>query len=101
MIKAIKVRPNSESGRAFKVGREHGYQLPYHVRRKNTFFDSYPVNRRTLIRIWQTLHAYTSHSSPANGRKYRAAARRFDRLHMGSHRGTCRFINEYTAHAWM
>ena len=101
MIKAIKVRVSGNP--QFFRGRRSNetYHLPYTERRTSTFFNKYPANQRTLISIWQNLHQYTSHSNRTMRNRWKAANKRFDRMHFGSLRGTCRFLNEYTAHRWM
>ncbi len=102
-MKAIKVRP-AEVG-AFNRGRrtEDTYHLPYYNRKIGGVRINLPVNKRTLLRIWDDFHTYTSHSTAANALKYRAAAQRFERQHMPyqHNRSSLRFINKYTAHAWM
>ena len=104
MIKAIIVRPSD--CRVFYRGhrREGDYHLPYATRRKNTYLDKEPPNRRQLIKTWQVLHHYSSHSIPAMNKRWRAANRRFEAHHLGGRgggRSTCRFLNTYTAHAWL
>lgn len=104
MIKAIIVRPCEMSGHIFNFGRDNygNIHLPYRARSKGNFFAKYPVNRRTLIHIWQHLHHNASHAPEAVSKRWCAAARRFERHHLAAGgKGTCRFLNKYTAHAWM
>ena len=104
MIKAIKIRPKEMSGQVFKspYGRTQPYHLPYYPRTKSTFFNKYPLNQQTLIRIFQNLHHYADHSIPAMNKRWKPAARRFERHYLAAGgNGSCRFLNEYTAHRWM
>lgn len=102
-MKAIKVRVNSN--RQFYRGtrRDTSYHLPYYERHKSTFFNNYPANQRTLIRIWQELHHHTGHSNAVMRKRWLTANKRFEAHHMpyAWGRSTCRFVNEYTAHRWM
>jgi len=87
-----------------KVRHKEAYHLPYRVRTKRTLYDTLPINRRTLIKIFGYLHGYASHGTKAMSKRWRTAERRFMNSHMaeaGRHRNTCRFVNEYTAHRWM
>ena len=101
MIKPIIVRPSAD--KVFNRGRrlDNQYYLPCRSRAKGDRLKNEPANRRHLIRTWQNLHHYSSHSPIPVEKKWRAANARFDRQHFGSHRGTCRFLNTYTLHAWM
>lgn len=100
-MKAIKIRVSCIK-QFFRGRRGKGtHHLPYTERRPSTFFNNYPANRRHLIRTWQTLHHYSCHSPIPVAKKWRAANARFDRQHFGSRRGSMRFINTYTLHAWM
>jgi hypothetical protein len=77
------------------------WYLPYRTRSKKARFEGYAVNRNTLIDIFSNLHHYASHAPKAVAKRWRAAEYRFVCRHMGARRGTARFLNEYTAHAWM
>lgn len=101
-MKAIIVRPGADKVFYRGFRRHNQCVLSYRTRGKSTFFNSYPVNRRTLIKIWQTLHHNASHSPIPVAKKWRPVERRFNQRHMGSMwRCTSRFANTYTAHAWM
>lgn len=103
-MKAIIVRPGEMSGRVFYRGfRKHNqYALPYRARGKKVPFPGYAVNRNTLMGIFSYLHHYADHSPPAVAKRWRAASRRFERHHFAmAGNGTARFLNTYTAHAWM
>lgn len=104
MIRAIKIQPKEMSGKVFKspYGRTQSYHLPYYFRTKSTFFNKRPINQRTLIHIFQTLHHNADHGIPAIAARWKPACRRFERHHLAaSGNGSCRFLNTYTAHQWM
>ena len=101
---AIIIRPNDM--KAFNRGGRHDfpYHLPYRARGTGTRFASLPANQRTLINIFGYLHGYASHGTKAMYKRWKPAERRFMNRHMadaGGRRNTCRFLNTYTAHAWM
>lgn len=61
-----------------------------------------PLVHRTLIRIWQRLHYLSSHAPAAVEIRNLAAMIKFENRHLArSGKGTCRFINKYTAHRWL
>ena len=104
MIRAIKIRPNDTPAFTRKGRLTPQYNLPYHARGRNTFYNSLPVNQRTLIKIFGYLHGYAGHGVEVMQKRWKAAERRFMNRHMadaGVRRNTCRFVNEYTAHRWM
>lgn len=71
---------------------------------KTHTFSKLPANQRTLINIFGYLHGYASHGVKSMYKRWKPAERRFMNRHMadaGGRRNTCRFVNEYTAHAWM
>lgn len=103
-MKAIKICPNNNQVFSSKGRRKETYHLPYRTRGKSTFYDTLPVNQRTLIKIFGYLHGYASHGVKSMYKRWKPAERRFMNQHMadaGRRRNTCRFVNEYTAHRWM
>lgn len=103
-MKAIIVRPTgvkvSRLGRRMECPE---WYMPYRPRSKKVYFEGYAVNRNTLIDIFSNLHHYSSHAPEAVAKHWRPAAKRFKRRHMPYrwNRSTMRFVNTYTAHAWM
>lgn len=102
-MKSIIVRPTDVKVSRYGQRMENPeWYLPYRPRSKKVYFKGYAVNRNTLIDIFSNLHHYAAHSPPAVTKRWRAAAQRFERSHFASAgNGTARFLNTYTAHAWM
>ena len=101
-MRAIKVRPNDTPAFTRKGRRTPQYNLPYHARGWSTFYDSLPVNQRTLIKIFHYLHGYAGHGVEVMRKRWKAAECRFRQRHTPVNtRVTGRFVNEYTAHRWM
>jgi hypothetical protein len=101
-MKAIKIRPNDQRAFTRKGRLTPQYNLPYHARGRSTFYDSLPVNQRTLIKIFGYLHGYAGHGTRVMRQRWRPAEHRFQMRHMPvTSRSTSQFVNEYTAHRWM
>ncbi len=102
-MKAIIIRPTDVKVSRYGQRMKHAeWYLPYRTRGKKARFEGYAVNRNTLIDIFSNLHHYADHAPPAVAKRWRAAARRFERHHFAmAGNGTARFLNTYTAHAWM
>lgn len=102
MIRAIKIRPNDTPAFTRRGRRAPQYNLPYHARGRNTFYDSLPVNQRILIKIIGYLHGYAGHGVEVMRKRWKFAEHRFRQRHTPVNtRVTGRFVNEYTAHKWM
>ena len=102
MIRAIKIRPNDTPAFTRQGRRTPQYNLPYHARGRSTFYDTLPVNQRTLIKIFGYLHSYAGHGVKAMAQHWRLAERRFQQRHTPVNtRVTSQFVNNYTAHRWM
>ena len=102
MIRAIKIRPNDTPAFTRQGRRTPQYNLPYHARGRSTFYDSLPVNQRTLIKIFNYLHGYAGHGVKVMAQRWRPVERRFQKRHTPVNtRITSQFVNNYTAHRWM
>lgn len=102
MIRAIKIQPNDTPAFTRQGRRKPQYNLPYHARGRSTFYDSLPVNQRTLIKIFNYLHGYAGHGVKVMAQRWRPVERRFQQRHTPVNtRITSQFVNKHTAHKWM
>lgn len=101
MLKAIQVRPTSYKASNAGIRSKDWFHLPCQLRGSNRYLETYPVNQRTLISMFSSLHQKACHSVKSVEDKWQKSYKRFHKNHFGSNRATANFLNKYTAHRWM
>ena len=80
------------------TGRSESYN--WQTRRRRTTKES--INRKFIVRNFQYLHHYARHAPATVQKQWDHAYRQFEARHFASRgKASMRFLNTWTAHAWL
>jgi hypothetical protein len=103
-MNANKFRPNSAMATKLimRERRKYGHTNNYNWQSRVEWYPAgFKLNRRTIFKQFGRLHYLACHSPEPVQRRWQQTYNNFHNRHFGTFKGSMRYLNTWSCHAWL